>query len=105
MRKCTSWGECVYVHGGAEQQRTQRYNIHINIFHEGRLCIRGFLYITSVNPHSRSLKDMLVFTNSKDEEPRFKEISYCIHGHTSSKWQNQDPNPSLLNSKVHILSC
>lgn len=61
------------------------------------------MYITSFNPHNNSVKDMSLFSLLKMRKVSRKEINSHIQGHTASKWQNQDLNPSCQAIKSTIL--
>lgn len=63
---------------------------------------RGFLFATSFTPHN-SMEDMYAISTAKDEEMGFKEINHGTQSHTT-KWQSQDSNLRLTNSKIHILA-
>lgn len=49
------------------------------------------------------MKDMLVFLLLMIKEVGLNDITYGTQSLTTSKWQSQNSNLGLSNSKVHIL--
>lgn len=67
------------------------------------LYVSSFMCATWLNPYDNSMKDMLVFLLLMIKEVGLNDITYGTQSLTTSKWQSQNSNLGLSNSKVHIL--
>ena len=108
----TGVGMYVCARGGGAPHTRWEQGYSSNCYHLAHALSQGSTYITPLNPHNSSVKDMLWWLLLKMRKRRCKELNYHIQGHQLINGRLgiqtqvcQAMKSSVLATKHQCLSC